>query len=91
VTGVWTSTNGENEVGERGAGLCSSTENAPLNTVSDTDRSLTHSLTHGAEPFSRSRQLCSYSRTSQHLTLIASVRNTVVLVRVSCSCVIATI
>jgi hypothetical protein len=27
---------------------------------------LTHSLTHGAEPFLRSRQLCSYSRTSQH-------------------------
>jgi hypothetical protein len=26
----------------------------------------THSLTHGAEPFLRSRQLCSYSRTSQH-------------------------
>jgi hypothetical protein len=25
-----------------------------------------HSLTHGAEPFSRSCQLCSYSRTSQH-------------------------
>jgi hypothetical protein len=25
-----------------------------------------HSLTHGAEPFLRSRQLCSYSRTSQH-------------------------
>jgi hypothetical protein len=24
------------------------------------------SLTHGAEPFLRSRQLCSYSRTSQH-------------------------
>jgi hypothetical protein len=23
-------------------------------------------ITHGAEPFSRSRQLCSYSRTSQH-------------------------
>jgi hypothetical protein len=28
--------------------------------------SLTHSLTHGAEPFLRSRQLCSYSTTSQH-------------------------
>jgi hypothetical protein len=27
--------------------------------------SLTHSLTHGAEPFLRSCQLCSYSRTSQ--------------------------
>jgi hypothetical protein len=27
---------------------------------------LYHSLTHGAEPFLRSRQLCSYSRTSQH-------------------------
>jgi hypothetical protein len=25
-----------------------------------------HSLTHGAEPFLRSRQMCSYSRTSQH-------------------------
>jgi hypothetical protein len=25
-----------------------------------------HSLTHGAEPFLRSHQLCSYSRTSQH-------------------------
>jgi hypothetical protein len=25
-----------------------------------------HSLTHGAEPFLRSCQLCSYSRTSQH-------------------------
>jgi hypothetical protein len=25
-----------------------------------------HSLTHGAEPFVRSRQLCSYSRNSQH-------------------------
>jgi hypothetical protein len=30
------------------------------------DNSLTHSLTYGAEPFLRSRQLCSYSRTSQH-------------------------
>jgi hypothetical protein len=29
--------------------------------------SLTHSLTHGAEPFLRSRQLCSYSRTSQYI------------------------
>jgi hypothetical protein len=28
----------------------------------------TDSLTHGAEPFLRSRQLCSYSRTSQHGT-----------------------
>jgi hypothetical protein len=28
--------------------------------------SLTHSLTHGADPFLRSRQLCSYSRSSQH-------------------------
>jgi hypothetical protein len=28
--------------------------------------SLSHSLTHGAEPFLRSRQLCRYSRTSQH-------------------------
>jgi hypothetical protein len=28
--------------------------------------SLTHSLTHGAEPFLGSCQLCSYSRTSQH-------------------------
>jgi hypothetical protein len=28
--------------------------------------SLTHSLTHGAEAFLRIRQLCSYSRTSQH-------------------------
>jgi hypothetical protein len=27
---------------------------------------LTHSLTHGAEPFLRSSQLCTYSRTSQH-------------------------
>jgi hypothetical protein len=27
---------------------------------------LTHSLTHGAEPFLRSCQLCSYSKTSQH-------------------------
>jgi hypothetical protein len=27
----------------------------------------THSLTHGAERFLRSRQLCSHSRTSQHL------------------------
>jgi hypothetical protein len=27
---------------------------------------ITHSLTHGAEPFLRSCQLCSYSRTSQH-------------------------
>jgi hypothetical protein len=27
---------------------------------------LTHSLTHAAEPFLRSCQLCSYSRTSQH-------------------------
>jgi hypothetical protein len=27
---------------------------------------ITHSLTHGAEPFLRSRQLCSCSRTSQH-------------------------
>jgi hypothetical protein len=26
----------------------------------------THSLTHGPEPFLRSRQLCSYSRASQH-------------------------
>jgi hypothetical protein len=26
----------------------------------------THSLTHGAEHFLRSRQFCSYSRTSQH-------------------------
>jgi hypothetical protein len=26
----------------------------------------THSLTHGAEPFLRSRQLYSYSRTTQH-------------------------
>jgi hypothetical protein len=25
-----------------------------------------HSLTHGAEPFLKSRQMCSYSRTSQH-------------------------
>jgi hypothetical protein len=32
----------------------------------DIDLSLTHSLTHGAEPFLRSRQLCSCSRTSQH-------------------------
>jgi hypothetical protein len=28
--------------------------------------SLTHSLTHGAEPFLRNCQLCSHSRTSQH-------------------------
>jgi hypothetical protein len=28
--------------------------------------SLTHSLAHGAEPFMRSRQLCSHTRTSQH-------------------------
>jgi hypothetical protein len=28
---------------------------------------LTHSLTHGAEPFLRSCQLCSYSRISQHV------------------------
>jgi hypothetical protein len=27
---------------------------------------LTHSFTHGAESFLRSRQLCNYSRTSQH-------------------------
>jgi hypothetical protein len=27
---------------------------------------LTHSLTHGTEPFLRSCQLCSYSRTSHH-------------------------
>jgi hypothetical protein len=27
---------------------------------------LTHSLTHGAEPFLRNCQLCSYSRTSRH-------------------------
>jgi hypothetical protein len=27
---------------------------------------ITHSLTHGAEPFLRSCQFCSYSRTSQH-------------------------
>jgi hypothetical protein len=27
---------------------------------------LTHTLSHGAEPFLRSLQLCSYSRTSQH-------------------------
>jgi hypothetical protein len=27
---------------------------------------VTHSLTHGAEPFLRSCQLCTYSRTSQH-------------------------
>jgi hypothetical protein len=27
---------------------------------------LTHSLTHGDQPFLRSRQFCSYSRTSQH-------------------------
>jgi hypothetical protein len=27
---------------------------------------ITHSLSHGAEPFLRSCQLCSYSRTSQH-------------------------
>jgi hypothetical protein len=26
----------------------------------------THSLTHGAAPYLRSRQLCSYSRISQH-------------------------
>jgi hypothetical protein len=31
-----------------------------------TPHSLTHSLTHGAEPFLRSLQLCSYSRTYQH-------------------------
>jgi hypothetical protein len=30
------------------------------------NHSLTHSLTHGTEPFLRSCQLCSYSRTSQH-------------------------
>jgi hypothetical protein len=30
------------------------------------EHSLTHSLTHGAEPFLRSCQLCSCSRTSQH-------------------------
>jgi hypothetical protein len=30
------------------------------------NHSLTHSLTHGAEPFLRSCQLCSHSRTSQH-------------------------
>jgi hypothetical protein len=28
--------------------------------------SVLHSFTHGAEPFLKSRQLCSYSRTSQH-------------------------
>jgi hypothetical protein len=27
----------------------------------------THSVTHGAEPFLRSRQLCSHSRTTQHI------------------------
>jgi hypothetical protein len=27
---------------------------------------ISHSLAHGAEPFLRSRQLCSHSRTSQH-------------------------
>jgi hypothetical protein len=30
------------------------------------DSMSTVTLTHGAEPFLRSRQLCSYSRTSQH-------------------------
>jgi hypothetical protein len=34
--------------------------------ASQHSESLTHSLTHGAEPFLRSCQLCSYSRTSQH-------------------------
>jgi hypothetical protein len=33
-----------------------------------TNRLFTHSLTHGAEPFLRSCQFCSYSRTSQHFT-----------------------
>jgi hypothetical protein len=37
------------------------TENGPGAMIT-----LTHSPTHGAEPFLRSRQLCSYSRTSQH-------------------------
>jgi hypothetical protein len=32
----------------------------------ETFERLAHSLTHGAEPFLRSCQLCSYSRTSQH-------------------------
>jgi hypothetical protein len=27
---------------------------------------ITHSLTHGAEPFLRNCQMCSYSRNSQH-------------------------
>jgi hypothetical protein len=31
-----------------------------------TTNHLTHSLNHGDEPFLRSRQLCSYSRISQH-------------------------
>jgi hypothetical protein len=33
-----------------------------------TEHLLTWVLTHGAEPFLRSRQLCSHSRTSQHFT-----------------------
>jgi hypothetical protein len=32
---------------------------------------ITHSLTRGAEPFLRSRQLCSYSRTYQHFMELA--------------------
>jgi hypothetical protein len=34
--------------------------------VSVDKRIITHSLTHGAEPFLGSRKLCSYSRASQH-------------------------
>jgi hypothetical protein len=47
---------------------CSYNTSSPLNLNAFVDEwfSLPHSLTHGAEPFLRSRQLCSYSRTSQH-------------------------
>jgi hypothetical protein len=36
------------------------------NNNNNNNHSLTHSLTHGAEPFLRNRQLCSYSSTFQH-------------------------
>jgi hypothetical protein len=35
-------------------------------TKTEINRYMSISRTHGAEPFLRSRQLCSYSRTSQH-------------------------
>jgi hypothetical protein len=49
--------------------LCNFSEKTVNNNVAFPrleQHSLTHSLTHGAEPFLRSYQLCSYSRTSQH-------------------------